>query len=230
MLCCVSSVQTDYAMKKKILLSLLLLLAAVAAHAAGTARRVLFIGDSMTGWLSERLEAYGTLNAFEVSTVIWDGSTAPKWAKTGKLPVFIRTYKPDVVLICLGLNDMLAKNISARMASPLADLENQLGDLPFVWIGPPSWPGRSDARSFNDWMASHIDSRGRYFISSALQLARQSSSNPHPTRAACARWMDDVVKWLPSAGVGFPAEMKAPAAGEMKRGKVYIYRRMKQAL
>ena len=46
--------------------------------------KVLFIGDSMTGWLSERLEAYGAENGFEVTTVTWDGSTPQKWAKTGK--------------------------------------------------------------------------------------------------------------------------------------------------
>ncbi len=217
-------------MKKSLLVFLLMLLATLACKATEPIRRVLFIGDSMTGWLAERLEAYGTLNGFEVSTVIWDGSTLPKWVNSGKLPSLIKTHKPDAVFICLGLNEILAKDMNARMSKPVAALEQQLEGIPFVWVGPPTWPGKSTGQAFNDWMKTHIHGTGHYFDSQALKLPRQSAGNPHPTRAACASWMDAVVHWLPSADIGFPASMKQPASGEMKRGKVYIYRRMKQAL
>ena len=184
----------------------------------------------MTGWLSERLEAYGALNGFEVSTVIWDGSTLTKWVNPGKIPGFIAQYKPDVVFVCLGLNELLVKNPGTRMAAPLEKLEKQLGDVPMVWVGPPTWPGKGDGAAFNQWMGAHMPADGHYFNSQSQQLARQSATNPHPTRPACAKWMDAVVKWLPSTGLGFPAQFKAPAAGEMKRSKNYIYRRMKQTL
>ena len=32
--------------------------------------KVLFIGDSMTGWMAERLNAYGQKNGFSVATII----------------------------------------------------------------------------------------------------------------------------------------------------------------
>ena len=59
--------------------------------------KVLFIGDSMTGWMAERLNAYGDINGFEVATVIWDGSTIQKWAKSSKLPDIIEETAPDAI-------------------------------------------------------------------------------------------------------------------------------------
>lgn len=216
---------------RRVLLPLVILLAGVVTVKAGTpVARVLFIGDSMTGWLSERLEAYGAVNDFEVSTVIWDGSTLTKWVNTGKIPGLVAKYKPDVVMVCLGLNELLVRDPEARMSVPLSKFGKQLGTLPYVWIGPPTWPGKGTGEVFNRWMSSHLPGRGHYFSSEKLQLARQSRTNPHPTRTACARWMDDVVKWLPTAGVGFSDDLKIPSLSAMKRGKVYIYRRMKQPL
>ena len=65
-------------MKKLYLLGMLCMLILFPAnaeeekHDAGKdgVRNVLFIGDSMTGWLSERLNAYGRLNGFDVSTIV----------------------------------------------------------------------------------------------------------------------------------------------------------------
>ena len=34
-------------------------------------KNVLFIGDSMTGWMADRLNAYGEKNGFKVSSVVW---------------------------------------------------------------------------------------------------------------------------------------------------------------
>ena len=61
-----------------------------AADKRPVAKKILFIGDSMTGWLAERLESYGKQNGFEVSTVVWDGSTIKKWGSTPRLTSIIR--------------------------------------------------------------------------------------------------------------------------------------------
>ena len=217
-------------MKKLLVILMLCLLPAPGVRAGGSVERVLFIGDSMTGWLAERFEAYGERNGFSASTVVWDGSTLTKWVNSNKIPQFIDTYKPDVVFICLGMNDMLATDPERRMAAPLAKLKSQLGPTPFVWIGPPTWPGRSNGAGFNEWMEKNIRGNGHYFRSQEEKLARQSAKNPHPTRAACARWMDAVVKWLPTTSLPFPRDMSTPPPSEMKKGKNYIYRRMKQPL
>lgn len=179
----------------------------------------------MTGWLSERMQAYGELNGFHVSTIVWDGSTIGKWAKAGKLPSFIAKYKPDVVFISLGLNGLFEKNPAARLGSSLSSLKKQLGNVPFVWIGPPSWPGKGDGPQLNSWLAASMGPYGHYFNSSKLSLARASKTNPHPTRTACGQWTDTIVKWLPGQKLGFPAKMKTPPTGRMLRGKIFIYKR-----
>lgn len=80
----------------------------------GQIKKVLFIGDSMTGWLAERLNAYGAENGFEVSAVIWDGSTIRKWGNA-PLEAIIEREKPDAVFMSLGLNELLERNRSAVM-------------------------------------------------------------------------------------------------------------------
>lgn len=217
-------------MKKSIVTLIVALLATLGAYAHNPVHRVLFIGDSMTGWLAERMEAYGEVNNFEVTTVVWDGSTLSKWVNTGKIPAYIAQYKPDVVMICLGLNELLARDPGAQMGAPLQKLEKQLGSTPFVWIGPPVWPGKGTGEAFNNWMAAHMGAHGHYFNSQSQKLARQSATNPHPTRAACSQWMDAIMHHLPAFNIGFPEQIQSPAAGAMKRGKVFIYRRMKQTL
>lgn len=217
-------------MKRILFISLLCLLSSAGSFAQKSVHRVLFIGDSMTGWLAERMEAYGLKNNFEVTTVIWDGSTLTKWVNSGKIPGFINTYKPDVVMVCLGLNELLAKDPAARMSAPLQKFQKQLGSTPFIWVGPPTWPGKGTGEVFNTWMASHLGPHGHYFNSQSMKLARQSSTNPHPTRAACALWMDTIMKHIHAYDLGFPQNLQTPPESEMKRSKVYIYRRMKQAL
>ena len=86
---------------KRIVLMLVMLVAGIACTYASfpftednnghTVKNVLFIGDSQTGWMGERLTAYGVENGFEVATITWDGATPQKYANSGKLPSLIAT-------------------------------------------------------------------------------------------------------------------------------------------
>lgn len=105
-------------------------------------KKVLFIGDSQTGWMGERLTAYGAENGFEVATITWDGATPQKYAKSGKLPTLIATHKPDVVFINLGMNELLERNPQTSLGPSMTTIKRALGDIPFVWVGPLSWPGK----------------------------------------------------------------------------------------
>lgn len=201
------------------------------AKAEDPVRRVLFIGDSMTGWLSERLEAYGAENGFEVTTVTWDGSTPQKWAKTGKLTQYVNQYKPDVVFINLGMNHLLERNPAATMGTAVASLKKSIGDKPFVWIGPLEWPGKGKGEVLVNWLQSTVEAapNGHFFNAGNLQIPRQSRTNPHPTRDGSRLMMDQIVKWLPSTGIPFRS-LNTPRGEQMKRGKVFIYKKMNQTL
>lgn len=203
--------------------------AALPADDSSAVRKLLFIGDSMTGWLAERLGAYGALNGFEVATVVWDGSTLTKWSQGGRLQRLLKEQSPDAVFLCLGMNDMFSPAPERQFGTRLSTIREALGATPYVWIGPPSWPGKQQGAAFNDWMEAELGQE-RYFRSDALDLPRQSRSNPHPTREGMIAWMDSVVEWLPQhTEIELPVAAK-PDAKSMKRGKTFIYKRMKETL
>lgn len=193
-------------------------------------KKVLLVGDSMTGWMGERLEAYGHQNGFEVATVVWDGSTIPKWGNSAeRLKQIVAQQKPDVVFVSLGLNELLEKNPATRYGAAFEKIRHAVGNLPMVWIGPPSWPGKPGGEILNSWLAKQMG-EGGYFRSLDLKLPRQSTTNPHPSRDGINKWIDALVQWLPdNTDLQFPGLAK-PTGPQTVRGKNFIYRKMKQSL
>lgn len=193
------------------------------------AKKILFIGDSMTGWLSERLGAYGTENGFEVATIVWDGSTITKWGKSPRLTSVINEQKPDAIFVSLGMNDLFEANPETRFGNSMDAIKGASGDIPIIWVGPPSWPGYNKGEIMNKWLAGRMG-EGHYFNSFGLDIPRQSSKNPHPTRTGMISWMDMVVEWIKNDGaISLPGYEK-PVKEQMSRGKTFIYKRMKESL
>lgn len=217
--------------------NILLLIAFVLVGVFGAAaqskpvKKVLFIGDSQTGWMGERLTAYGVENGFDVATITWDGATPQKYAKSGKLPGLIAQHKPDVVFINLGMNELLERNPEKSLSSSMATIKRALGDTPFVWIGPLSWPGKGKGETLVNWLKKSVESapNGHFYYASDEMIPRQSKTNPHPTRDGAALLVDHIVKWLPTTDINFPS-LDKPKSVQMKRGKTFIYRRMNQSL
>lgn len=210
-------------------LCLLAIPVSAAEHEKPVARKVLFIGDSMTGWLSERMEAYGRQNGFEVATVVWDGSTIKKWGTAPRFHSIVREQKPDAIFVSLGMNDLFETNPGAKYQSSIDAIKGVAGEIPIIWIGPPSWPGHNKGEVMNRWLAEQMG-EGHFFNSFNLSLPRQSKSNPHPTRAGMMTWTDHIVKWLETEGaVALPGYAK-PTGEQMTRGKTFIYKRMKENL
>lgn len=193
------------------------------------ARKILFIGDSMTGQLAQRLGAYGKENGFEVATVCWDGSTITKWGNSDKFSTYIKQEKPDAIFISLGINGLFDKNPAKRYGDAMKSIKSKAGNIPIIWIGPVSWPGRPGGEILNNWLAQELGA-GHYYNSSGLSLPRQSSKNPHPTRAGMTTWIDNVVVWLKEKGaVKLPGYNK-PKGEQMVKGKTYVYKKMKESL
>ena len=126
----------------------------------------------MTGWMAERLNAYGRANGFEVATVVWDGSTIRKWADSPRLSSLIRQQDPDAVFVSLGMNELLEKNPRTRLESSMTKLKKAFGDVPALWIGPPSWPGKPGGDALNEFIAEEMG-EGHFFLSSELDLQRR---------------------------------------------------------
>ncbi len=224
-------------MKKLYLLGMLCMLILFPAnaeeekHDAGKdgVRNVLFIGDSMTGWLSERLNAYGSLNGFDVSTIVWDGSTINKWANSTKLQKNILLQEPDAIFVSLGMNELFEQHPETRLNTAVDKILDAAGDIPVIWVGPPSWPGHNKGEVLNDWLADKLGEK-HFFRSFDLGLPRQSPKNPHPSRAGMVKWMDSVVEWIEEENIIPLRIVEKPDASQMSRGKVFIYKRMNETL
>lgn len=194
------------------------------------AGKLLVIGDSMTGWMGDRMNAYGEKNGYEVATVVWDGSTIRKWgASSARLKGIIKAEKPDAIIICLGMNELYEKNPEGRLSEPLSHLMKAIGSTPYVWIGPPTWPGKPAETKMLSWLKEKVGET-RFYDSSKLSLPRQSKTNPHPSREGICKWVDSIEKWLP-ANTSFELPgYEEPASKAMKRSKTFIYKKMKESL
>lgn len=194
------------------------------------ATRILVIGDSMTGWIADCMNAYGKTNGFEVSAVVWDGSTIKKWgANASKIKSFIAKEKPDAIFISLGLNELAERNPQTQLGSSLAKIKAAAGDIPVIWIGPPSWPGKTFGPTVNDWLKAQMG-EGHYFSSLNLNLARQSKTNPHPSKQGIETWVNALMEWIPAnAAIRLPG-YRHPEGATMQRPKSFIYKRMKESL
>lgn len=195
------------------------------------ADKILLIGDSMTGWIGERLNAYGLNNGFEVSTIVWDGSTISKWgSRSSRIKEYVDKLQPDAIFICLGLNELAERNPESRLSASLDKILTAAGDVPVIWIGPPSWPNKPFGETLDSWLAKKLGD-GHYYSSFGLSLARQSNSNPHPSRSGIDKWVDALMVWIPDNGSILLPGYKIPDPKKPhSRGKIFIYKRMKETL
>lgn len=192
-------------------------------------KKILFLGDSMTGWMAERFNSYGEINDFEVATVVWDGSTIKKWGNSPQLREIIDQLNPDAIFLSLGMNELFEENPRQNLEGAVENLKNIIGDIPFLWIGPPSWPGHSEGKRLNDWLENELGKKN-FFRSSDLVIPRQSKSNPHPDKNGIEVWIDEVAKWIPeNTDLKFNS-LDPPEKGAMSRGSTFIYKRMKESL
>ena len=158
-----------------------------------TNKVILFIGDSMLEGLGPRFAAYAKENGHKLYYVIWYSSTSEVWGRTTKLKEFIKQFKPDYVFICLGSNELFVRNIQEQRQKYVDNIISQIGDLPYVWIGPPNW---KDDTGINELILSHVGP-SRYFESKRLSFDR-CKDGAHPTKKSAFRWMDEIAAYLAS--------------------------------
>lgn len=155
-----------------------------------TVKTVLIFGDSMTILVANRLAAYGEKNGYRVASVTWDGSSILSWSSCDTLDNFIARYHPDFIMVTLGSNELFLKNFDSRKEY-VEKLVRKMGNIPFVWIGPPNW--KEDV-GFNAMMRSVLP-RGTYYDSNPLDLPR-GTDHIHPTPKGGITWTDSIMAWM----------------------------------
>ena len=192
--------------------------------------RVLLIGDSMTGRIGRRLQAYGDVNGFDVATVYQDGATIQKWADTNRLKQVIDQYDPDVVFISLGMNNLFEKNPERNLNDDVDDILTTIGDRYYVWIGPPCWPGRDGGEILVDWLREK-NGDGNFFDSFDLKIERESSRNIHPTQKGSIDWMEKFLDWVwEDTTLNFKSLDYPDSNATSKNSSIFVYKRQKETL
>ncbi|MDE6010343.1 MAG: hypothetical protein K2F87_02700 [Muribaculaceae bacterium] len=163
------------------------------ARTDSTPQSILLIGDSMTMNLALRLAEYARANGHDFHAVNWDSSSTVKWARSKHLAEFIEEYGATYVFISLGANELYLKNPSSHKVY-VDSIIAQVGDRPYVWIGPPNW---KEDEGVNDMIESAC-APGSFFRSAGMEFKRRKDG-VHPTRESSALWFDSIARWMPKS-------------------------------
>ncbi len=155
-----------------------------------TKQRILIAGDSMSGFLRLRLNDYCEKNGHSMYSVVWNSGNTIWFAETDTLNYFIDKFKPTYVLIVLGGNELTLPRPEYRQKY-IDRIIKRIGDIPFVWIGPPNWDKDT---GINDIILKSVG-RKRFFPSLNLQYDRLPDG-AHPTMKSAFNWMDSIAAFM----------------------------------
>lgn len=168
-------------------------------------QNILIIGDSMLEGLNRRLGDYAKANGHSLNSVIWYSSTTEYWGTCDTLSVFINRFKPTFIFISLGGNELFVRDIKEKRTGFLKNILKQIGDIPFVWIGPPNW--KPDT-GINDMVQENVG-KGNFFLSNGMHFDRQKDG-AHPTYESAGLWFDSIARWMPDHA-SHPIRLEKPA-------------------
>lgn len=166
--------------------------------------KFLLIGDSMNEFLRLRLNDYCIANGYKMECVIWYGATTKQYGTCDTLAYFIRKFHPNYVLLTIGANELFIRDIIKKRTPYVQHIVRQLGNVPFVWVGPPNW---KDDTGINELILSHVGP-SRYFESKKLSFDR-CKDGAHPTKKSAFLWMDEIAAYL-STEAQYKVAMEIP--------------------
>lgn len=180
-------------------------------------KTILFFGDSMLDGLYPRLAAYAEENGHTLYTVIWYSSTSEVWGKSDKLQKYINDLHPDYIFVSLGANELFVKDIAEKRDKYVKKIIADIGDIPYVWIGPPNW--KPDT-GINDLIEKNAGG-AHFFLTNGMQFPRMKDG-AHPTHDAAIGWMDSVVRWM-AVNSDHPIRMNLPEKKKARAKRVFVH-------
>lgn len=160
-------------------------------------KRILFVGDSQLENLRKPVRKRLMDNDYQlVASVVWYGSTTKQWANTDTLAYFISKYKPDFVLIALGLNEVHARDHERRKKYAQTIKSNlEQRKLPYYYIGPAFWMKDKGITTVLQ------ETFGELFFPSHLLTLDRSTDGKHPSKDAAIVWFEQVAEQITTKGV-----------------------------
>ncbi|MBR5654415.1 MAG: SGNH/GDSL hydrolase family protein [Prevotella sp.] len=177
-------------------------------------QRFLFVGDSMVEPIAHYFWNYAVENGHELYTVTWYGSSSYSWGGTRTLEHFMDEVKPTFIILCMGSNELTLKDMNTVTKNVNRVLE-KVGDIPFVWIGPPSYTA-NNPNGIKRWIDSGYNDQliqlvgaDRFFDSRDMQMDR-ARDGLHPTMKGAVVWMEQLATWMQSELTRHPVILNTP--------------------
>ncbi|MEY4571040.1 MAG: hypothetical protein RLZ10_233 [Bacteroidota bacterium] len=163
----------------------------------GGVEKILLVGDSQLEAMRKPFYNYITVNNHELlATVLWYGSSSKQWANTDTLLYYINKFKPTMVVLVLGLNELFVNDFDQRRTN-IQKIKAQLvkKGINHYWIGPAAWKKDSGVIKImeEEW--------GNRFFSSQKLILGRAKDNRHPSNDAAWIWMNAVSKEATKSGI-----------------------------
>lgn len=179
---------------------------------------VLFIGDSMVECLGPRMAAYCEASGHTLYNVIWYSSGTERYAKNHLITDYIKQLNPDFIFISLGGNELFIKDIIQKRDGYVKSILAEIGDIPYLWIGPPNW--KPDT-GINQLIASNVKP-GCMFVSNGIKMSRKSDG-AHPDAKSSIMWMDSIASWMPDSS-RYKLMLRAPEKKTGRAAKQFLHK------
>ena len=161
-----------------------------------TSQRILIAGDSMAEGIEVFFKQYCKINHHTLKVYSWISSTTNIWAAKNKLRALVKEYNPTYVIIVLGSNELLAKDLERRQ-NYVKEIISEIRGKMFVWVGPPNW---QEDNGLNNLLKTVVG-EGKYYSSKEIFLKeplknKRASDKKHPNMEAFKVWTDSVAYWI----------------------------------
>ena len=160
-----------------------------------SSQRILVIGDSMLEGIMYRFKDLAVYNNHFFKPVIWYSSSTKWYGSCDTINHFIEKYNPTYIMIILGANELFIKDIIHRRQKYVYNILKQIGDIEYIWIGPPNW---TDDTGINELILKNVGPK-QFFPSYKLEFDR-TDDGAHPTRSSASDWADSVASWIMTSG------------------------------
>ncbi len=181
------------------------------------AQTILIIGDSMLEGLVPRLAAYSDPNGHKLYAAMWYSSTSAVWGRSRKLQRYIERLHPTFIIVSLGANELFVTDIRRKRERYVRNILDQIGEIPYLWIGPPNWKADTGINS----LLRDATADGCFFLSDGMQF-RRAKDGAHPTRESAAEWVDSIMRWMPESAA-HPILMDAPSEAKGRPAKLWVH-------
>ena len=99
----------------------------------------------------------------------------------------------------------------------MEEIISKIGNIPYVWIGPPNW--KEDA-GINDMIQS-VCAPGAFFRTKGMTFKRKKDG-VHPTREASALWIDSVARWMPKSAHPILMNYPSDSIGKVNPNVIFL--------